>query len=99
MPAHHRAGAGNRHAHPFRQVDPAADDRLRFSVSDIHPAYPQLVRVGLGLDLLDDTDDHLVKAARQILHVLHLHGGHGQVISQLFQVHILRELHIIPDPR
>ena len=28
MPADHRAGTGNRHAHPFRQVDSAADDCL-----------------------------------------------------------------------
>ena len=99
MPADHRAGTGNRHAHPFRQVDSAADDCLKLSVPDIHAAHSQLVRIGMGLDFFNYAYNHVVEAAGKILHILHLHGGHGQVVRQLLQIYILRNFHIIPDPR
>ena len=83
VPAHHRAGTGDSHTHPLLQVDAAADDILDLSVADIHLADSQLVRVGMGFDLLDHADDHVVKTAGQILHILHFHRGHGQIICQL----------------
>ena len=52
----------------------------------------------MGQDLSDLAHHHVVERRAQIGGVLHLHGGHGQVIGQTLQIHILRELDIVPDP-
>ena len=53
----------------------------------------------MGLDFFNYTYNHVVEAAGKVLHILHLHGGHGQIVRQLLQIYILRNFHIIPDPR
>ena len=36
----------------------------------------------MRLNGLDHADDHIVKTLGKIFHVLHFHGGHGQVIGK-----------------
>ena len=99
VPAHHRARTGDGHPHALPQVDTAADDVLDLAVSDVCLADSQLVRVGMGLDLLNHAHHHMIKTPGQILHILYLHGRHGQIVGQLFQIQILRDLDKILNPR
>ena len=99
VPAHYSAGAGHCHAHAFLQIDSTADNIFNLTAADIYLADSQFIRIGMGLYFLDDTHKHIVKPAGQILHILHLYGRHGQIIGQLFQIHILRDLYIILYPR
>ena len=98
VPAAEGAGQRHRHLHAVAEVGAAADDLLDVAAADVGAADTQLIRVGVGQDLLDLTHHHIVERSAQIDGVLHLHGGHGQVIGQTLQIHILRQLYIIPDP-
>ena len=98
VPAAQGAGAGHGHPHPGGEIGAAADDLPDVAATDIRPADPQLVGVGMGADLRHYAHQHMLEALGQVLGPLHLHGGHGQVIGQTGQVHILRELYIILDP-
>ena len=97
VPANHGAGAGDGHAHSLLQVDAAADDLLHVA-AEIHLADAQLVGVRMGLHAVDNADDHLVEAAGEVFHILHLDGGHGEVIGELFQIQIGGKRHILPNP-
>ena len=46
----------------------------------------------------DLSDTQVVKLFAQILHILNLNGGHSQIVSQFFQIHIVRDLNIIFHP-
>ena len=99
VPAHHSAGAGYGYPHSIPQIDSTADDLLDLSVSNIHLADSQPVRVWMGLHLFDHAYYHLIKTTGQVLYILHLYRGHGQIVGQLLQIHIIRDLHIVPNPR
>ena len=98
VPAAQGAGAGHGHPHPGGEIGAAADDLPDVAAADVRFADPQLVGVGMGADLRHHAHQHMLEALGQVLGPLHLHGGHGQVIGQTGQVHILRELYIILDP-
>ena len=98
VPAAHGTGAGHGDLHSVAQVHAAADDLADVAAADVGPADLQLVGVRVLANLLHHADDHMVEAAGQILGVLHLDGGHRQVIGQTLEVHILRQVHIVPDP-
>ena len=98
VPAAEGAGQRHRHLHAVAEVGAAADDLLDVAAADVGAADTQLIRVGVRQDLLDLTHHHIVERSAQIDGVLHLHGGHGQVIGQTLQIHILRQLYIVPDP-
>ena len=98
MPAYNRSRAGYGNTHPLSEVDASADDIFHFPAANIHAAHPQSVRIWMRLDLLDHSHKHVIKTARQVLHILHLYCGHCQIIRQLFQVHILRNINIIFYP-
>ena len=98
VPAAHRAGQRHGHLHALAQVAAAADDVLHPAAADVGFADLQLVGVGVLFNGVDDTHHHVVEGSAQVHGVLHLHGGHGQVKGQLFQVGVRRQLHIVSDP-
>ena len=97
VPLAHGAGQGHGHLHALGQVAAAADDVLDLA-ADVGLADLQLVGVGVLLDGLDPAHHHVVELLRQLDGVLHLHGGHGQVIGQTLQIHIRRQVDVILDP-
>ena len=98
VPTHNGSRAGYGHPHTFAQIDTTADDVLDLTVSDIYLAHPQTICVRVRLDSLDHTHNHIVEPARQFFHIFYLYRGHGQIIGQLLQIHVLRDIHIIFYP-
>ena len=98
VPAADGAGQRHGHLHAVAEVGAAADDLLDGAAADVGAADAQLVGVGMGQDLPDLAHHHVVERRAQIGGVLHLHGGHGQIIGQTLQVHVMGQLHIVPEP-
>ena len=92
--------AGESHGHLFSHIEigAAADNIFDFTAADVSLADFQLVGVGMLLDGGDKTHHHAAEILGQIRGVLHLHGGHGQVVGKALEIHIVRELYIVLDP-
>ena len=97
VPAAHGAGQRHGHLHPLAQVGAAADDIL-YLAANVGFADFQLVGIGVLLNGHDLPHRHVVELTAQINGILHLHGGHGQVIGQTLQIHIRGQIHVILDP-
>ena len=98
VPAAERAGQGHRHTLSLTQIGAAADD-VADVAADVGLADTQLVGIGVLLNGPDDTHHHVVKLLGKVRGVFHFHSGHGQIVSQLLQVHIRRHINIIFYPR
>ena len=97
VPLAHGAGQGHGHLHALGQIAAAANDVLDLA-ADVGLADLQFVGVGVLLDGLDLAHHHVVELLAKLDGVLHLHGGHGQVIGQTLQIHIRRQVDVILDP-
>ena len=98
VPAAHGPGGRHGHLHARADVGAAAYDVADVAAADVGAADLQLVGVGMGAHLHDPAHQHVVEPPGQVLGPFHLHGGHGQVIGQPRQVHVLGQVHVILDP-
>ena len=98
VPTYHSTGASYDYLHACLKVRASAYDILDLTVSDIHLANSELVCVGVRKDLLDLSDDDLVKALCKILSALNLNGRHSKVIREAGKLHIFGDLYEIFDP-
>ena len=98
VPAAHGPGGRHGHLHARADVGAAAYDVPDVAAADVGAADLQLVGVGMGAHLHDPAHQHVVEPPGQVLGPFHLHGGHGQVIGQPRQVHVLGQVHVILDP-
>ena len=98
VPAHPCTGDGDDNLHADLQVRATANDIVGGFVTRIYQTNAELVGVGMRVDREDLAHNDVVEGLGNVVYALHLDGGHGQLVGQSGELHVVGQLDVILDP-